>query len=266
MVFGDLIFTEGVTKELMASDFARNHSLGKRLGLSDVRVDLVRAPGEVFRGANQDELTDILLGIARDGFGTDIPIEEVRDNAFNCDALYLISYGDKIKGFCSYKFIEHKGQKILHLKGVVLEKEIQKEQQDMNNQNPANKNFELFINGKKVNPKNIQVTRQPIQQNYQPQKRKAINLPQNKLKKFKDLVQEEPQTEIRRLSDLIIYEIKLPGVKTDEDISIQNLAGSIEIKAISKDKAYFKTITINLPITGYSFEKENLILELEAKN
>ncbi|MBT7903189.1 hypothetical protein HN587_04975 [Candidatus Woesearchaeota archaeon] len=126
MVFGDLIFTEGVTKELMASDFARNHSLGKRLGLSDVRVDLVRAPGEVFRGANQDELTDILLGIARDGFGTDIPIEEVRDNAFNCDALYLISYGDKIKGFCSYKFIEHKGQKILHLKGVVLEKEIQK--------------------------------------------------------------------------------------------------------------------------------------------
>jgi len=148
----------------------------------------------------------------------------------------------------------------------MLEKEIQKEQQDMNNQNPANKNFELFINGKKVNPKNIQVTRQPIQQNYQPQKRKAINLPQNKLKKFKDLVQEEPQTEIRRLSDLIIYEIKLPGVKTDEDISIQNLAGSIEIKAISKDKAYFKTITINLPITGYSFEKENLILELEAKN
>src|SRR3989344_3748821 len=47
---------------------------------------------------------------------------------------------------------------------------------------------------------------------------------------------------IRRFADRVVYEIALPGVKSIKDISITKLENSIEIKAVSKDKAYFKLI------------------------
>ena len=54
--------------------------------------------------------------------------------------------------------------------------------------------------------------------------------------------------------------------KTKKYISIVKLENSIEIKAVSKKKAYIKLIPINMPITNYQLEKGKLILELEAKN
>ncbi len=44
------------------------------------------------------------------------------------------------------------------------------------------------------------------------------------------------------------------------------LENSIEIKAITKDKAYFKIIPLNLPIINYNILKEKLILEFGVKN
>ena len=86
------------------------------------------------------------------------------------------------------------------------------------------------------------------------------------LKGFSSLPKVEPQTKIRRFSDKIIYEIDLPGVKLLKDISITKLENGIEIKAISKDKAYEKAISINLPIIRKNFLNEKLILELDVKN
>jgi hypothetical protein len=83
------------------------------------------------------------------------------------------------------------------------------------------------------------------------------NLNISKLKK------EEPKTNVRRLSDRVIYEIDLPNVKSVHDVSITQLENSIEIKAIAGNKAYLKLIPINLPIYDYKLEKGKLILELE---
>jgi HSP20 family molecular chaperone IbpA len=94
---------------------------------------------------------------------------------------------------------------------------------------------------------------------------RTTNLPKKDLKNFSKLPREEPLTNIRRLSDKIIYEIKIPGVNSIRDISINKLESSIEIKAISKDKAYFKLIPIDMPIKDYNFKKGNLILELDSK-
>ena len=58
----------------------------------------------------------------------------------------------------------------------------------------------------------------------------------------------------------------MPGIKSIKDISIIKLENSIELKAISKNKAYFKLIPINLPITNYGILKERLILEFGVKN
>lgn len=81
--------------------------------------------------------------------------------------------------------------------------------------------------------------------------------------KHAKLPREEPETKVRRLTDKIIYEISLPGVKNEKNIFINKLQNSIEIKAFAKDKAYFKLIPLGLPIKNYKLEKEKLILELK---
>ncbi len=85
------------------------------------------------------------------------------------------------------------------------------------------------------------------------------------LKKFAKLPKKEPKTNIRRLSNKVIYEIEIPYVKSLKDISIIKLENSIEIKAIGKNYAYFKSIPINLPIINYIFSKEKLTLEFGIK-
>ena len=89
---------------------------------------------------------------------------------------------------------------------------------------------------------------------------------QKKSKKFSGLPKKEPITNIRRFSNKVVYEIKMPGVKSMRDVSIIQLENSIEIKALAKDKVYFKLIPINLPIRNYNLEKGKLVLELEARD
>ncbi len=147
--------------------------------------------------------------------------------------------------------------KMLNSAMKMLEKEMQKE---MKTQNLKPKtNIRLMINGKEINLNNQQKSENP-------KKIKQINLPQSKLKNFSKLPRIEPKTNLRRLADKIVYEIELKGVKSIKDISIMKLENSIEIKAITKDKAYFKIIPLNLPIINYNILKEKLILEFGVKN
>ena len=85
-------------------------------------------------------------------------------------------------------------------------------------------------------------------------------------KKFTNLEKHEPATNVRRLADRVIYEVEMPGVKSVSDISIKKLENSIELKAIARNKAYFKIIQVNFPVIDYSMENERLILELGTKS
>jgi len=91
------------------------------------------------------------------------------------------------------------------------------------------------------------------------------NLSSEKLKKFSKLPREEPKTNMRRLSNKLIYEVDLPGVKSEKDISILNLEKGIELKALSEKKAYLKSIPIALPILAYKLKEGKLVLELDAR-
>jgi len=84
-----------------------------------------------------------------------------------------------------------------------------------------------------------------------------------KTAKYAKLPREEPETKVRRLTDKIVYEISLPGVKDEKDVIINKLQNSIEIKAFAKDKVYFKLIPLALTIKNYRLENEKLILELK---
>ena len=54
-------------------------------------------------------------------------------------------------------------------------------------------------------------------------------------------------------------------IKDLEDISIMKINKSIEIKAISKNKGYFKIIPMALQIKDFFLEKNILTLELNEK-
>ncbi|PIN87605.1 hypothetical protein COV12_02965 [Candidatus Woesearchaeota archaeon CG10_big_fil_rev_8_21_14_0_10_32_24] len=147
----------------------------------------------------------------------------------------------------------------------MLEKEMQKETR--NQDTGVRTNFELFINGQRVDPRNIRVTKRPITQKA-PVKKEAVlnNFSNENLKKFSSLPRHEPATNIRRLSNKVVYEIEMPEIKSIENVSIIKLENSIEVKAVSKNKSYFKLIPINLPITNYSLSKGKLVLELGVKD
>ena len=144
----------------------------------------------------------------------------------------------------------------------MLEHEIQKEIKTQNN--TPKTNFELIINGKRINPKDIKLSQQ--RQIIKEQKKVLPNISNDSLKKISTLPKKEPLTNIRRLADKVIYEINLPGVNSVNNISIISLENSIEIKALANKTAYFKVIPINLPIINYKFLNEKLVLELGIKN
>ncbi|MBI5148105.1 zinc ribbon domain-containing protein [Candidatus Pacearchaeota archaeon] len=89
------------------------------------------------------------------------------------------------------------------------------------------------------------------------------NLEDKEIERMSKLPRKEAEAKVRRLSKKIIYEIDLPGVDSLKNVSIDRLENSIEVKAFTKDKAYFKLIPLKLPILRYSLKEGKLILELK---
>jgi len=94
-------------------------------------------------------------------------------------------------------------------------------------------------------------------------KGKQINLSQQEIRQLLKLPKKEPETEMKRFSNSIVYEIKVPGVDSLDNVAINKLENSIEIKAFGKKYVYVKIIPLNLPIKNYNLEGETLILELK---
>lgn len=74
---------------------------------------------------------------------------------------------------------------------------------------------------------------------------------------------EEPETCVRRIGDKIVVEVKLPGVEDTKDIELKSLENSIEVKAISGKKAYFKILTKPTKANIVSKRFENGVLRIE---
>ena len=153
-----------------------------------------------------------------------------------------------------------------------IEKEMRKDLEKAPNQMKRGISISISTSGN--NPPKIKINNlngEPIKQinkDSTPKKREKIlsALSEEKAREFLGLPQEEPLTRVRRLSNKVIYEIELPGVKSLKNISIMQLEKSIELKALSKGKAYKKVIPIDFPIQKYKLSREKLILELGVKN
>ncbi|MCW1307074.1 MAG: zinc ribbon domain-containing protein [Candidatus Nanoarchaeia archaeon] len=75
-------------------------------------------------------------------------------------------------------------------------------------------------------------------------------------------VTEEPETKVEKGKDYMRIEITLPDVKDEKNIEIRKLEQSIEIKAIAKDKAYFKLLPIPKDFQILTKEFKNNVLTL----
>ena len=101
-------------------------------------------------------------------------------------------------------------------------------------------------------------------QNSPPNKRPVVRISDEQAEKLASLPRKEAETQIRRLSNKLLYEIDMPGVKSLKEVIINKLENSIEVKAFSEKEVYFKLIPLNLPILNYSLEAGKLILELKS--
>lgn len=75
---------------------------------------------------------------------------------------------------------------------------------------------------------------------------------------------EEPKTDVRSEAGKVMVSMELPGVDSREKVQICELESSVEVKAVSKDKAYFKILKKpeHSRIASSSFENGKLVLEL----
>jgi hypothetical protein len=135
----------------------------------------------------------------------------------------------------------------------MLEKEMEKEMQDrgtkpqnsnINNNFPRTK-IKLMINGKEINLNNNRMEGNAKEEKPKEKTIKFKKFSEEQVKKFSKLPRKEPKTDLKRIADKINYEIEIPGVN-------------------SKEKAYAKSIPLNLPIVNYAFSKGLLILEFQG--
>jgi len=78
-------------------------------------------------------------------------------------------------------------------------------------------------------------------------------------------VTEEPEAEIKNLGNKQIISIKIPDVKSEEDIEVKKLEQSMEIKAFAGDKAYFKLIPLPSNASIVKKEFKNGVLKIEVE-
>lgn len=94
---------------------------------------------------------------------------------------------------------------------------------------------------------------------------KGESITKDNLHKDPPKVTEEPATNVRRMGESVVIEVKVPGVKDIGDATVQDLENSVEVRARAGDKAYFKIITKpdNFKLADTKFSNETLFLEFK---
>lgn len=91
---------------------------------------------------------------------------------------------------------------------------------------------------------------------------------ENQRERMAKLPRGQAKTEVRRLSDKVVYELSTPGVDSVEDIFVSKVESGYEVKALGKKKVYFNSLQVNLPLKKYSIKDNKLTMEfgLEQQN
>jgi hypothetical protein len=152
-----------------------------------------------------------------------------------------------------------------------LDKELKKEQSNTSKEQPKGKSighFSIHIGMPGSKPIKLDLgPGQPAGKQVL-QTKSNFNLPKisnEDFDKAKKYSRETPITNVRRLSDRIIYEFEIPGVSSIDKVNVSVLEEGIEIKAIGDKKVYEKLIDVELPLAKIQMKKDFLVLELGLK-
>lgn len=115
----------------------------------------------------------------------------------------------------------------------------------------------------KVSTGNPQIQKIKKQDNEKPQKH-VIRISEQEAKRRGKLKRAEAKSTIKRLGDVIIYEISTPGVSSQDQVVISKLEDSLEVKAYSKDKCYYKTIPLKVEILRWGVAEDKVVVELKG--
>jgi HSP20 family molecular chaperone IbpA len=112
----------------------------------------------------------------------------------------------------------------------------------------------------------IQIARRPTGQVVQKKmpRSKVVEVSEKENERRARLKKVEAKSRVKRLGDMIIYEIETPGLKKKEDVVITELATGLEIRAYSKDKCYMKVIPLKVEILNWKVDRERVMIELKA--
>ncbi len=127
----------------------------------------------------------------------------------------------------------------------------------------------MEVDGKTGMPKGfkIQIGRMPTGQavqNRAPKKMPTVIISKEEGKRRAGLDRVNAESRIKRLGDVIIYEIEAPGIMKKEDVVVTELETGIEIRAFAKDKCYVKIIPLKVEILGMHIDKEKVSVELRG--
>ncbi len=114
----------------------------------------------------------------------------------------------------------------------------------------------------------IQIARGPmgqqIVQKRAPGRKVAVVISKEESERRAGLERVNAESKVKRLGDVIIYEIEAPGILKKEDVVVTELETGIEIRAFAKDKCYIKVIPLKVEILGMRIDREKVHVELRG--
>ena len=145
----------------------------------------------------------------------------------------------------------------------MFEKEMGNSSKLENNPMKISPGLQLYVNGQRIP---IQTGGKNSNENVEEknQKSKPPKISDEVLKNSVKLPRKEAKTKLTRLKDRVIYQLETPGIESLNNIVVNQLENSIEVKAYTKKAVYMKTLKVKLQLMSYSFKEDSVFLEFKA--
>lgn len=137
-----------------------------------------------------------------------------------------------------------------------LMKNLDKQFKEMEKNPPEIKTF----------PNGIRIKIGPPQAQVQNKKVQAKTITQEQMDRMSSLPRSSAKTNVRRLSNKVVYELSVPGILSPHDVFVSKTESGYEVKAIGSKKVYVNSLPIDLPIKGFSVSDNKLFVEFRTDN
>lgn len=140
---------------------------------------------------------------------------------------------------------------------LVKQLEKQLENMDLDEKGGVPKGFKIQIARGPMGPPQV-VQNKPLE------KRPAKIVSREEGERRASLKKVDAESRIKRIGDIIIYEIVAPGIMKKEDVVLTELETGIEVRAYARDKCYVKVIPMKVEILGMRIDREKVSVELRG--